>query len=108
MEEIGANEGGTHELGRRLGTQAGQRNVVGERVRERRLAMGLTVDQVHARLVEKTRGEWNPSRQQVQHIEARRRAVTDLEVIALAAVLHCGASWLLEGDIADTRPEKKG
>lgn len=85
------------DLGRRLGTKAGYRNAVGARVRERRIELGLSVDQVHASLVEVTDGEWNPSRQQVQHIEARRRAVTDLEVIALASVLKCGSGWLLEG-----------
>ena len=94
-------------MGRRLGTRAGERNAVGDRVRERRVSLGLTVDQVHAHLAEATDGRWNPSRQQIQHIEARRRAVTDLEVIALAAVLECGTSWLLEGEAADARPETR-
>lgn len=94
-------------MGRRLGTQPGARNAVGDRVRERRVALGLTVDQVHAHLVEVTDGAWNPSRQQVQHIEARRRAVTDLEVIALATVLKCGSSWLLEGEAADVRADTR-
>ena len=72
-------------------------------MRERREALGLTVDQVHGRLAEQTNGGWNPSRQQVQHIEAKRRAVFDMEVIALASVLECGAGWLLQGDGADVR-----
>ena len=40
--------GPLREMGRRLGTQAGQRNAIGDRVRERRVALGLTVDQVHS------------------------------------------------------------
>lgn len=95
------------DIGRRLGAQPGMRNVIGDRVRERREALGLTVDQVHGRLAEQTGGVWNPSRQQVQHIEAKRRAVFDMEVIALAAVLECGAGWLLQGGDADVRPDTR-
>ena len=95
------------DIGRRLGAQPGMRNVIGDRVRERREALGLTVDQVHGRLAEQTSGVWNPSRQQVQHIEAKRRAVFDMEVIALAAVLECGAGWLLQGSDADIRPDTR-
>lgn len=94
-------------MGRRLGAEAGKRNAVGDRVRERRVALGLTVDQVHGQLADVTKGQWNPSRQQIQHIEARRRTVTDLEVLALAVVLKCGASWLLEGESADVRPDNR-
>lgn len=85
----------------RLGAAPGSRNSIGDRAKQRRVELGLTQDQVTARLIDET--EWDASPQQVIYIETKRRAVTDLEIKALAKVLHCGAAWLLDGAEADTR-----
>ena len=92
----------------RLGAEEGRRNDIGHRVKQRRLALGLTQSQLQQALADATDGEWDPSIQQVLYIESKRRAVTDLEIRVLARVLKCGASWLLEGDRADVRADVGG
>ena len=92
----------------RLGADSGIRNEIGDRVKARRMALGLTQTQLSESLAEITHGKWDPSIQQVLYIESQRRAVTDLEIRVLARVLKCGASWLLEGDEADVRADVGG
>ncbi|MGI4791274.1 MAG: helix-turn-helix domain-containing protein [Janthinobacterium lividum] len=89
----------------RLGTQDGNRNEIGERVKERRMELGLTQAELSRNLADATDGEWDPTIQQVLYIETKRRAVIDIEIRVLARVLKCGASWLLEGNDIDTRSD---
>lgn len=82
----------------RLRAASGQKNQIGGRVRQRRVETGLTQDNLNARLAFVTVGAWNPSLQEVLHIENGTRTVTDLEILALAGALECDAGWLLRGD----------
>lgn len=83
--------------GPRLRTEDSKLNQVGPRVRERRLALRLEQDGVCARVASATDGEWNPAWQDLSRIENGARMVSDLEVLALARALECGACWLLSG-----------
>ena len=82
----------------RLRTPDGKLNQLGARVLKRRTDLGLTQDAVCARLVEVTEAAWNADRREIFRIEAGRRTVTDLEVLALSKALTCAANWLLNGD----------
>ncbi len=81
----------------RMTTTDNRKNAVGERVRRRRVELKLTRDVLTARLAAVTEGRWNPSMQEVLHIEAGTRLVTDLEVLALGQALSVDACWLLLG-----------
>ncbi len=81
----------------RLRTDDGKVNQIGERVKERRLALGLTQDAVCARLATYTNGCWNADRMEIYRIEGGERIVSDLEVLALSAALECDSCWLLRG-----------
>lgn len=84
--------------GPRLRTRDRKLNQVGPRVRERRHILKLEQDAVCARIARATEGEWNPAWQDLSRIENGARLVSDLEVLALADALECGACWLLTGD----------
>lgn len=60
--------------------------------------MKITQDALCARIAQVTNGKWIPDRQEIYRIEDGRRIVSDLEILALATVLECSASWLLIGD----------
>ena len=76
-------------------------NLVGARLRERRLAGRLTQDQLCGALARLTEGAWIPTRHDVYRIEAGTRTVSDAEVVALAAALDCGLVWLVCGAEAE-------
>ena len=85
--------------GERLRTAAGLLNSIGSRVLERRVSMGLTRDQLAARLTTETAGnpcgEWIASEDEIYKIQAGKRMVSELEVKALARVLGCSILWLM-------------
>src|SRR6266536_727616 len=81
----------------RMRTEDGSKNQIGSRVRERRMALDMTRDALTGRIAYVTNGMWNPSLQEVLHIENGGRFVSDLEILALGNALECKASWLLEG-----------
>ena len=72
-------------------------NVVGPRVRQARLASGLTQSALAARL--EVRG-LRIDRAGVAKIEGRLRQVSDTELLALADALGVSPAWLLETDTA--------
>ena len=82
----------------RLRTEDQKVNQVGSRVRERRVNLKLTQDNLCARIAEITDGGWIPDRREIYRIEDGRRIVSDLEILALAQVLGCSACWLLIGE----------
>lgn len=82
----------------RLRTQDNKKNQIGQRVRDRRDQMNVTQDALCARIAQVTNGQWIPDRREIYRIEDGRRIVSDLEILALAQVLECSASWLLIGD----------
>jgi transcriptional regulator with XRE-family HTH domain len=82
----------------RLRAEDGKKNQIGERVRQRRSDLKLTQDQLNGRLVFVTYGQWNPSEQEILHIENGTRIVSDVEIIALGKALDCDPCWLLVGD----------
>jgi len=82
----------------RLRAENGQRNQVAGRVKERRRALKLTQEGLCARLAYVTSGAWVADRQEVVRIEAGGRIVSDVELVALARALDCGACWLLLGE----------
>jgi hypothetical protein len=63
----------------------------------RRRAVGISQDNLCARVARETYGKWNPSWQDISRIENGARAVTDLELLALAESLECSPCWLLTG-----------
>jgi transcriptional regulator with XRE-family HTH domain len=81
----------------RLRASDGKKNQVGARVKQRRSELDLTQEDLSGRLALVTEGMWNPALQEVLHIEKGIRTVTDVEVLALASALGCGACWLLRG-----------
>jgi len=83
--------------GPRLRATNGKKNLVGERVEERRKEMQLTQAMLTARLAYVTEGNWNPTLQEVLHIEQGTRLVSDVEVVSLAEALGVKACWLLTG-----------
>ena len=76
----------------------GKKNLVGDRVRQRRQELKLTQDGLNGRLAYVTEGKWNPSDQEILHIENGSRFVSDVEIIALGNALSCGIQWLLTGE----------
>lgn len=72
-------------------------NLVGERVRERRIYLEMTRNELNARIAEVSNGGWNPDPQVVQAIEIGRRRVYDTEVVVLAKALTVSPLWLLTG-----------
>ncbi len=87
----------------RLRTDDGKKNQLGDRVKQRRGELRLTQDALTARLAYVTYGAWNPSLQEVLHIENGTRTVTDLEILALAQALDCSPGWLLAGNTTEPR-----
>jgi transcriptional regulator with XRE-family HTH domain len=67
-------------------------NIVGRRVREARLAKGLTQDQLASAL---QLGGRNISRTGVAKIEMELRSVTDIELKLLAKTLKVSVGWLM-------------
>jgi transcriptional regulator with XRE-family HTH domain len=77
-------------------------NQIGERLQAVREEQGITQDALCARLASHTNGEWNPGWQDISRIENGSRLVSDLEILALAAVVGCRPAWLLTGEMNDT------
>jgi len=69
------------------------KNLVGSRVRKRRLELDITQDAFAARC--QTAG-WDLSRGTFSKIEAGLRRVNDAEVVLLAKILKCPVGDLLE------------
>ncbi|MGC4045050.1 MAG: helix-turn-helix transcriptional regulator [Armatimonas sp.] len=82
--------------GPRLRGENGELNMVGARVREKRESLGLTRDQLAARLAAETNGAWNPSVDETYNLEAKIRTVTDYELVILAKVLNTTVTWLMD------------
>lgn len=83
---------------KRLRAETGRKNIVGTRVRERRQELQLSPDELAAEIEEGTNAVWTAGVQEVYKIESGRRAVTDIEVVALARVLECSPCFLLTGE----------
>ena len=82
----------------RLKTQDGKSNQIGGRLRERIETLGLTHDQVSARIAATTSGVWNPGRLEVTKMIAGLRAITTVELKAIADALDTSECWLLGRD----------
>ena len=71
----------------------GKRNIVGSRVREARRRLGLSQEELAARLqVEAVTLE----QKTISRLEQGQRIVTDYEVKVLARILKVDPNWLLE------------
>ena len=70
----------------------GKKNICGERVRKARKALGLSQENLAARL--QTEGV-NIERDSVSRIEIGTRFVADFEIFALCKVLNVKADYLL-------------
>ena len=70
-------------------------NIVGARIRERRKQLGLTQNDVAARL--QLAGLEGINQATVSKVENGTRRVYDYEVHAYAGALHVTADWLLDG-----------
>jgi transcriptional regulator with XRE-family HTH domain len=82
----------------RIRIMDGRMNVVGLRVKDRRIALEIKQDELCGRLASITYGKWAPSRLDIYRVEHGDRLVSDLEIIALAAALDCSTGWLLHGN----------
>lgn len=73
----------------------GKRNIVGSRVREARRRLGLSQEELAARLqVEAVTLE----QKTISRLEQGQRIVTDYEVKVLGRILRVDPNWLLEED----------
>jgi hypothetical protein len=79
----------------KLKTEDGKMNLVGPRVRQRRMALALTHDAICARIQINTGSRWEIDHRDLWKIEAQRRACTDIEVVELARALEVEVEWLL-------------
>ena len=70
----------------------GERNIVGARVTERRLELGMLQTELLARL--QTLGV-SISTPALSLLEGQKRPVSDIELAALADILGVSADWLL-------------
>jgi transcriptional regulator with XRE-family HTH domain len=75
-----------------------KKNLIGERVKQRRISLKIKRSQMNALLAQATNGGWNPDPQILQAIEIGRRRVYDTELMALCLVLRVSPVWLLTGD----------
>lgn len=82
----------------RLRTDDGLLNQVGGRVKERRKALGLSQERLCARIADATNAGWIAHRHEVVAIEHGYRAVTTVELVALAQALEVDPCWLLLGE----------
>ncbi len=82
-------------------------NVAGIRVKERRLALGMTQQELTAKVAYVSSGIWNPAAQEVLRVESGRRGILDIELLHLARALNCSAAWLL-GEDGATAPSEAG
>ncbi len=88
----------------RLRTPDNKQNIAGPYVRERRQHLRLTQDALCGRLALATNGEWNPAPGDIYRIEAQRRIVGDLELVALAEALECDLYALVGPSRAKVNP----
>ena len=79
----------------RLKTLDGKMNLIGPRVRARRIELGLTHDAVCARVQINTGNRWEIDHRDLWKIEAQRRACTDVEIVELAKALEVEVSQLI-------------
>ena len=79
-------------------------NYVGVRVKERRLHMSLTQDQLCGRIAEVTHGAWVPTWRDIYRVEAGTRIVSDLEAVALAVAINSSLAWLLDDNNPNQPP----
>jgi transcriptional regulator with XRE-family HTH domain len=82
---------------KRVRTADNKINMVGGRVKERRLELELTRDQLAARVAVASRQSWVPDEPEIYKIEDGRRSVHDIEIMLLAKALEADPCWLLVG-----------
>lgn len=99
-DELGASE----RQEKRLRTSDGKKNLIGDRVREQRKKARLTSDQLAAAIQLGTEGEWAIGTQEIYKLERGLRAVTDIELTAIARALGCSPCYLLTGAGDDIAP----
>jgi transcriptional regulator with XRE-family HTH domain len=92
---------------KRLRTQSGKLNQIGSRVKARREDVGLTANDLCARLDMFTEGRWRPTREHIYKLESEVRLVSDLELMALSECLGVDPAWLLVGEIRSIRAPKR-
>jgi transcriptional regulator with XRE-family HTH domain len=83
-----------------IGARMTPANLAGPRIRERRRSLGITQDELAARL--QVRGV-SLERAGISKIETQNRAITDIELRAFALALGAQPSWLL--DVGGNRDE---
>lgn len=86
----------------RLRTGDGLLNQIGQRVKKRRAEVSMTQDRLCARLTDVTGAAWNVHRHEVVAIENGSRAVTTVELVALASALETTACLLLVDGAEET------
>ena len=79
----------------RLKTEDGKMNLIGPRVRQRRVELELSRDTVCARIQISTGNRWEIDHRDLWKIEAQRRACTDVEMVEIAKALEVEAGWLM-------------
>jgi len=82
---------------RTLRTGDDARNLVGARVKERRLALNLLQDELVARIARLTDGLWVMTFSELSSIEVGRRGCTDLECLTMSVALDVDLNWLVTG-----------
>ena len=72
----------------------GKSNVVGERIKEARLKLGLSQSDLAARL---QTNDINIEQKAISRLENGERFVADFELLTLSKILNVSVDWLLTG-----------
>lgn len=71
------------------------RNVVGPKIKQRRISLGWTQERTAQEIKNASEGKWAINHLDVRRFEAQRKIITDRELQILAIALRCTAAWLL-------------
>lgn len=82
-------------LGPRDNREAVVRNIIGPKIKQRRLALGWTQAQLGGRITQLSGGKWEVKDEDVRRFETQRKLITDREIPMIAEALQCSAAWLL-------------
>lgn len=81
-----------------IGRVGAQCNICGQRVRMAREKLGLSQDQLAARLQTEGLGV---NQNSISRIETGKRIVADFELVAFSKVLGVEMEWLVQGSMQD-------
>ncbi len=82
-------------LGPREDKEAVIRNIIGPKIKQRRVDLGWSQAQLGERISKLSDGKWSVTDEDVRRFETQRKIITDREIPLIADALQCGVGWLL-------------